>query len=449
LVQTPTGQQVPLEQVADVDIRIGPNQIQRENAQRRISLGFNVRGRDVESIVKELQGKVAKNLVLPAGYFITYGGQFENLLAAKKRLAIAVPISLLLILVMLYFAFNSVRQGLLVYSAIPLSAIGGVAALWLRGMPFSISAGIGFIALFGVAVLNGIVLISEFNQLKQAGVHDIRERILKGTRIRLRPVLMTACVASLGFLPMAISNGAGAEVQRPLATVVIGGLLTATFLTLFVLPVLYHRAEKGIPLPPKTKKMKANLFKKKRRVVSVFAMVLCSNALLAQLPISLPAAVDTALANNFGLQAARLRTQAAGQLEQAAVDLPHTAASVEYGSINSPYHDTKLGVSQAFSFPVVYRRQREFLQAQTRIDRLSEEAFRLQLKKDVTSLYYRLLVMQEKKRLLLQADSLFASFLQRQEQRFKVGDINVLEKTAAETQRMQIAVQLLQLEADQ
>lgn len=245
LIPIPGGQQIPLQQVAEVDIRVGPNQVQRENAQRRISVGFNVRGRDVESLVNELKSKVDRQLKLPAGYYITYGGQFQNLLEAKQRLSIAVPVSLLLILLMLYFAFNSIKQSLLVYSAIPLSAIGGVFALFLRGMPFSISAGIGFIALFGVAVLNGIVLITEFNLLKKNGVSNVKERILKGTKIRLRPVLMTASVASLGFLPMALSNGAGAEVQRPLATVVIGGLITATLLTLFVLPILYKWFEKS------------------------------------------------------------------------------------------------------------------------------------------------------------------------------------------------------------
>jgi len=350
---------------------------------------------------------------------------------------------------MLYFAFNSVQQGLLVYSAIPLSAIGGVFALWSRGMPFSISAGIGFIALFGVAVLNGIVLITEFNQLKQAGVHDIRERILKGTRIRLRPVLMTACVASLGFLPMAISNGAGAEVQRPLATVVIGGLITATFLTLFVLPVLYLWFEKNTPVLPKKPKMKVKVFKKKRRVASAVVLLLCGNALLAQSHITLPAAIDTALANHFGLQAAKLRTLAAVKNEGAAFDLPLTSTNLEYGSINSPYTDTRLNVMQAFSFPVVYRKQRAFYQAQTKSNQFGEEERRLQLKKEVTALYYQLLVMQEKKSLLLQADSLFSSLLLRQEQRFRAGDINVLEKTTAETQRMQLAAQLEQLQADQ
>ncbi len=244
LIATPNGTQIPLNAVAEVEIIEGPNQIQRENAQRRIIVGFNVRGRDIQSMVKELQGKAEQQMKLPPGYYITYGGAFENLVAAKKRLSIAVPVSLLLIFLMLYFAFTSVKQGLLIYSAIPLSAIGGIIALAIRGIPFSISAGIGFIALFGVAVLNGIVLVAEFNRLKKDGANDLKLIVTQGTKIRLRPVLMTAFVASLGFLPMALSHGEGAEVQRPLATVVIGGLLVATFLTLFVLPILYIMFEK-------------------------------------------------------------------------------------------------------------------------------------------------------------------------------------------------------------
>ncbi len=247
LVSTPQGSQIPLYQIADVSIRESVNQIQRENANRRIIVGFNVNGRDVESIVHDLQSGVESELKLPPGYYVTYGGAFENLTEAKKRLALAVPISLLLIFILLYFAFHSVKQGLLIYSAIPLSAIGGIFLLAARGIPFSISAGIGFIALFGVAVLNGIVLIAEFNRIRADGETDLTQTVIRGTKTRLRPVLMTALVASLGFLPMALSHNAGAEVQRPLATVVIGGLLLATFLTLFVLPVLYILFEKFAP----------------------------------------------------------------------------------------------------------------------------------------------------------------------------------------------------------
>ena len=239
LIATPQGTQIPLSTVATVAVEDGPNQIQRENSQRRIIVGFNVRGRDIQSTVHELQQKVEQQIKLPPGYFMTYGGAFENLEAAKTRLYVAVPVSLLLIFLLLYFAFGSVKQGLLIYTAIPLSAIGGIFALAIRGIPFSVSAGIGFIALFGVAVLNGIVLVAEFNRLKSEGYKNLKRIVIMGTKVRLRPVLMTAFVASLGFLPMALSHGEGAEVQRPLATVVIGGLLVATFLTLFVLPILY------------------------------------------------------------------------------------------------------------------------------------------------------------------------------------------------------------------
>ena len=244
LIPLANGQTIPLTQIAEVNLEKALMQISRDNTKRKITVGVNVLDRDVTSLVAEIQQVLDEQLELPPGYFITYGGQFENFQNATKRLTIAVPVALLLIFALLYLTFNSLKQATLIFTAIPLAAIGGIWALVLRGMPFSISAGIGFIALFGVAVLNGIVLIGYFNQLKQEGVTDVRKRILFGTQVRLRPVIMTALVASLGFLPMAISMSGGAEVQRPLATVVIGGLLTATLLTLVVLPILYEWIEK-------------------------------------------------------------------------------------------------------------------------------------------------------------------------------------------------------------
>lgn len=243
-ITSPSGAQIPLKQLAEIEFKIGPNQIQREDAKRRIIVAFNARGRDIASIVKELQAKIDKQVNFPTGYYTTYGGQFENLKEAQARLSVALPAALLLIFLLLFFTFNSVKQSILIFTAIPMAAMGGVFALLLRGMPFSISAGIGFIALFGVAVLNGIVLIAEFNRLKKEGETDLEEIVLKGTSIRLRPVLMTAAVASLGFLPMALATSAGAEVQKPLATVVIGGLVSSTALTLIVLPCLYIYFEK-------------------------------------------------------------------------------------------------------------------------------------------------------------------------------------------------------------
>ena len=235
----PDGGTLPFRQVAEISFEDAPAQITHEDGQRRIYVGFNVRGRDVQSTVEEIQGILDKELKLPAGYYYTYGGQFQNLQEATGRLMLAVPLALLVILCLLYATLKNVRETLFVFSAIPLSAIGGVWALWLRDMPFSISASVGFIALFGVAVLNGIVLIGQFNTFEKEGMTDVRKRIVEGCMLRLRPVIMTALVASLGFMPMALSTGDGAEVQRPLATAVIGGLLTATILTLIVLPSIY------------------------------------------------------------------------------------------------------------------------------------------------------------------------------------------------------------------
>ncbi|MEO8210286.1 MAG: CusA/CzcA family heavy metal efflux RND transporter [bacterium] len=239
LVASPDNLMIPLTQLAEIKIEEGPAEITRDNGKRRIVIQGNVRGRDIESFVEELKSKINSQLKLPAGYITEYGGTFKNLESASQRLLIAVPVSLFFIFALLFVTFNSVKQGLLVFSGIPFAVVGGIFALVVRDLPFSISAGIGFIALFGVAVLNGIVMIAYFNRLEAEGVTDIHERIISGTISRLRPILMTALVASLGFIPMAVSTGSGAEVQRPLATVVIGGLISSTLLTLIVLPVLY------------------------------------------------------------------------------------------------------------------------------------------------------------------------------------------------------------------
>jgi heavy metal efflux system protein len=238
-LKTGNGIGVSFGEVADISYVSGPAQISRENTKRRINIGIAVSNTDVETLVDQIKTELDSKIKLPAGYYLEYGGSFENLVKAKKRLSIAVPIALLLIFIFLYFTFNSLKQSLMIFTAIPLSAIGGIAALMIRGMPFSISAGIGFIALFGVAVLNGIVLIGYFNQLEKESDLPLYARVMEGVKVRFRPVIMTAAVASLGFLPMAISTSAGAEVQKPLATVVIGGLISATILTLIVLPVIY------------------------------------------------------------------------------------------------------------------------------------------------------------------------------------------------------------------
>lgn len=438
LIPTPTGLQVPLYQVADVSIREGPNQIQREDAKRRIIVGFNVRGRDVESVVKELSEKAGRQLALPSGYYITYGGQFENLVEARQRLSLAVPAALLLILVMLYFAFGSLKMGILIFTAIPLSAIGGVLALWTRGMPFSISAGVGFIALFGVAVLNGIVLIAEFNRLRQQGLHDIKHIVMEGTKIRLRPVLMTAAVASLGFLPMALSQGPGAEVQRPLATVVIGGLVTATFLTLVVLPVLYTWFTRER--------------KRKRRhpaAVATVLLLLIGSSVQAQTPVTLEALLQRADTAHKLLQRNEVQVRYWNTLQQGVFDPPRTQVGLEYGNINSFNNDTRFFLSQGFSWPVVYKRQREEYQAQEKAQREWAGWQRAELQREVKKAFYRLVDLAERKRLLRKLDSIYARMQEVAALRLRAGESTLLEKTTAEAQWQQWQLQLQELESDQ
>jgi cobalt-zinc-cadmium resistance protein CzcA len=438
LIPTSMGTQIPLYQVADVTIKESVSQIQRENAKRRIIVGFNVKGRDVQSIVKDLQTKIEKQIKFPSGYYVTYGGAFENLIAAEKRLSIAVPFSLLLIFLFLFFAFGSIKQGLLIYSAIPLSAIGGILFLALRGMPFSISAGVGFIALFGVAVLNGIVLFAEFNRIKAEGESDTKQIVLQGTKHRLRPVLMTAFVASLGFLPMALSNGAGAEVQRPLATVVIGGLLLATFLTLFVLPILYILFEKI------GKKNSANGNSKVIATIVLLTIFSFQNA-NAQQPINLQSAIDTAFKNNLSVKNEILNAEYQKKLKAVAVDIPQTNLTGEYGQINSFYNDTKFGISQSISFPTVYAKQKSLQNETYKSSVLNIAVKEAELKKQVSEVFYLLIYLEQKKNILLKNDSVYASFLEKANLRFAKGESNILEKTTAETQRGQISIQLSQL----
>ncbi len=424
LVELPSGQQVPLNVLARVAIEEGPYQIQREDAQRRITIGFNVRGRDVQSIVEELQAKVKKQVQLPAGYYATYGGQFENLQQATKRLAIAVPAALLLIFVMLFFAFRKFKYCLLIFSAIPLSAIGGIFALWIRDMPFSISAGIGFIALFGVAVLNGIVLITEMNRLKaEDNSSSIQEVIAQATETRLRPVLMTAAVASLGFLPMALSNGAGAEVQRPLATVVIGGLLSATLLTLFVLPSLYLLFEKKkiqIPMKP----------------LLVIVMMLSTWSLQAQ-PMKLEKLLALVKEKSPILKVGQLQEKYYTALKGTAKDIPKTQLITELGNYNSFNFDSRVSILQPFSAGMVYRKQELVLNSYLNTAEANTVIQQQVLEKMIRQLYLELQYLMAKKKILERADSVYGSFQRVAQLRFEKGESNLLEKTTLDNQVMQ------------
>ncbi len=435
------GHQIPLYQVADVRIEEGPYQIQRDNTRRRIIVAFNVRDRDVESIVKELRSKIETSMIFEPGYSVTYGGQFQNLVEARQRLLIAVPMALLLIFILLYFTFSSIKQGLLIFTAIPLSAIGGIYALWLRDMPFSISAGVGFIALFGVAVLNGIVLIAEFNRLKKEGVTDIFKRIYQGTAVRLRPVILTAAVASLGFLPMALSHSSGAEVQKPLATVVIGGLITATLLTLLVLPILYYYFEKGIKV------------KKAAVVTIIVTLMLPSFSVNAQESVhqfqSLEEVIQSAVDNNPNLKVADLQTQQVEMRKGTAWDIQKTQFSWTHGQYNSIHdNDNQFNVSQQFAFPTVYVNQSKLADTQIEQSHIEKAITQNELIYQVKTTYYQLWFEKHKQMLLQNQDSLFQRFAQAAALRYQSGESNLLEKATADSKVAEIKVMQQQNQSD-
>ncbi|MDE5491396.1 CusA/CzcA family heavy metal efflux RND transporter [Elizabethkingia meningoseptica] len=437
MISIKSGQQIPLSQVANISYKLGAAQISREQGKRRIVIGFNVSGRDVESVVKDIQQKLDKEIKLPSGYYFTYGGQFENLQAASKRLMIAVPVSLFLIFMLLYFTFHSFKQAALIFTAIPMSAIGGVFALLLRDMPFSISAGIGFIALFGVAVLNGIVLIGTFNQLEKEGETDVIKRVLEGTKTRLRPVLMTATVASLGFLPMAISTGAGAEVQKPLATVVIGGLVTATFLTLFVLPMLYIIF---------SKKIRGRMLKMKPIApVIVFFLLFLGQGLGAQTrSISVQQATDMALQNNLLMKSKDLNVMVSKALKPTAGELPQLSVSAQLGQYNSPTFDNSFAISQSIPFPTIFKARRELIASTIKSREIEKEISVNELLKQVRSYYYQIEYLQFNKSKLTDLDNLYQDFIRIATVRYNAGDIKKVEISTAETQKGEINLLLKQ-----
>jgi cobalt-zinc-cadmium resistance protein CzcA len=439
MIPTNIGSQIPLSQVATIDYKLGPAQISREAGKRRIVIGFNVADRDVQSVVEEIQKKLNNQVKLPSGYYFTYGGQFENLQEASNRLLIAVPVSLILIFVLLYFTFSSFKQAGLIFTAIPMSAIGGILALLLRGMPFSISAGIGFIALFGVAVLNGIVLIGIFNQLEKEGEKDVLKRVIEGTKIRLRPVLMTATVASLGFLPMALSSSAGAEVQKPLATVVIGGLVTATFLTLFVLPLLYIIFNSKINLKRKLKvKPIATI------VVLLLSLVgFTANAQTKDLS-SVDEAINIALKNNQIIKASDLEIDASKALKKTAGELPKLGFNAQLGQYNSTKFDQSFEVAQTIPFPTLFGAKKQLINAEIKAKELQKNLTVIELKTQVRTYYYQILYLQHNQKQLQQLDSLYSDFIKIAQLRYKTGDTKKVDISTAEAKKGEINLLLKQ-----
>ncbi|RZS97528.1 CusA/CzcA family heavy metal efflux RND transporter [Cecembia calidifontis] len=445
-INTPNGTQIPLREVANISYEPGPMQISRDNTNRRIYVGVNVRGRDVKSLVQEIQQKLNNQLELPAGYYIRYGGAFENLERATARLKVVVPIALALIFILIFFALRSFKQTAMIYIAIPLAAIGGVFSLWLRDMPFSISAGIGFIVLFGVAVLNGLVLISGWNKLKEEGVTDLGERIRQGARRRIRPIMLTALTDVLGFLPMAISTSAGAEVQRPLATVVIGGMISATLLTLFVLPILYRWTE--------TRSFTPSIGKSAVIVLLIGGFSMFAVPLKAQQADSLPAitieeAVNKAIANYPKIKSARLKIEQQETLKKTAWNLGNTqifteGEEIEKKSGRGVY--TTIGIQQQnidiFSIAPKLKVQKQKVVLAEAALNLSE----LELMQQVKQAYAAAYIARKNLELYNQLDSVYQEFQKAAQIRYEVEETSRLAYLAASNQVKQVTLQKEQME---
>ncbi len=437
------GQKIPLREVADITFEDAPAQISRDDTSRRIVIGVNVRNRDTQSLVEEMQNTLQQRLDLPPGYSVTYGGEFENLQRAQKRLSLVVPLALVLIFVILFISLRSLKQSLLIYTAIPFAAVGGVLALWLRSMPFSISAGVGFIALFGVAVLNGLVLISSLNELKADGVTDLKTRIRKATKSRLRPIFLTAVTDIVGFLPMALSGSSGAEVQRPLATVVIGGLFTATLLTLIVLPVLYSWFEKP-------KKMKLN-----PSITTVLILLLVSFSTQAQTgkdstAVSLDQLKQRAITNNPMLKADSLNISKNRKLQATAFNPSNTSffyseEEVPGNGVNQSNLGSGInsyGIGQNFDFPTTYIQRSQLLKQRTVVSEKSYQLQRNELERQVATAYYKWVNGYQKVQFYNRLDSLYTNFEKAAKLRYETGETTKLEQLNASSNRKQIELRL-------
>lgn len=442
-IPTPSGTQIPLQELAQIDYNFGPAKISRDNTHRRIVVGINVRNRDLQSVVDDCKKIIDNQIKLPAGYYIKYGGQFENLQSAKARLLIAVPIALFLIFVLLHFAFNSIKEAFMVYSAIPLSAVGGVFFLWIRDLPFSISAGVGFIALFGIAVLNGIVLIEHFKEMKHSSNIDLDKLIIRGASERLRPVLLTACAAALGFLPMAISSSAGAEVQRPLATVVIGGLFSATLLTMIVLPVLFKLLSE--------KKHKAEFDKNIITVLFVCFSVFGFSQNKSQNTAELDTLITHAIKNNKGIKAGELQVERYKTNIKTAYSFDKTNLYYSYDQNNLALNNLPLkvlGVQQKFQFPTIYKAQKQLYTAEYEREKSGLEISKNKLSLQVAQIYNTIVYLQNQEKMLRYLDSLYQNFAKASKRKFELGESNYLEKITAESKFKQVKTKLIQIEKE-
>lgn len=439
-IHTSAGVQIPLKEVAEISYQPGPMQISRDNTQRRVSIGINVRDRDIASLVAEIKDILDENLDLPAGYYIRYGGAFENFERAFDRLKVVVPVTLVIIFILIFFALRSFGQTMMIYMAIPLAAIGGIFSLWIRDMPFSISAGVGFIVLFGVAVMNGLILINGLNELKEEGIANVDERIRKGARRRIRPIMLTMLTDVFGFLPMAISVSAGAEVQRPLATVVIGGLVISTLLTLFVLPILYRWTE--------TSNFRPSFGKAGIMLIIVLFLSGASNYSAAQQPDTLPVislddAISRAKQSFPSLMASQLEVKKQKAQKATSYDLGNTEVFTGGEEIGG---DEALGI-----YTVAGVRQQDInifsIVPSIRLNRsrvgLSEAALNLteiELELQVKRAYAELSGFRQKMEIYLQLDSAFRDFQRIADLKYEVEETSKLAWLASVNQAKRVTI---------
>jgi len=446
-VPVANGTLIPLSELAEIDYTQGPAKISRDNTHRRVVVSVNVRNRDLQSVIMDIQRKVEKEIKLTPGNYIEYGGQFENLKNATKRLMLAVPVAMLLIFIFLHFAFKSLKDAVMIFSAIPLSTVGGVIFLWIRGMPFSVSAGVGFIALFGIAVLNGIVLIEHLKELQHKGMTSMRELIMTGTKNRLRPVMLTAGAAAMGFLPMAISSGAGAEVQRPLATVVIGGLFSSTLLTMVALPLLFEifYNVKGIKFFP------LRFIRSKSSLVVLFMILPKLSSYGQTSELKLNEVIAIALHSNQTIAADSLRVEESIALKRTAFSPDKT--TISYGSdqnniAENGYPLKVWGVEQSFNFPTLYTAEGKSRQIVVEMAETRMKIQKNELIRNVSAAFFNCQLLLNQQKLYHTLDSLYAQLLANSEKKAAVGEVGQLEVLNIKAKKSKISSQCNALTVD-
>lgn len=440
-IRTSEGIQIPVSEVATIDLVNGPLQINRDATKRRVVIGVNVRDADIQQVVESIRQTLEQHVTLKPGYYFEYGGQFENLQNAIRTLLVVIPVALMLILLLLFFAFKSVTYSLVVFSTVPLSIIGGILALWLRGLPFSISAGVGFIALFGVAVLNGILMINHFNALRESTTHRLSTGrvIARGTQHLLRPVFLTGLVASLGFVPMAVATSAGAEVQRPLATVVIGGLFVSTLLTLFVVPVFY-RLVGSAPL----------LLRRLLPVLMLPALMLLPLEGHSQQRVTLDEAVAMALENHPRLKSADAAVERTRAMRGESWELAPTTVDYSFGQLNgTERNDREISITQSFGSLLTPFYKNALVRRQTETGGHYRELVRREVVAEVKRAWSYYLYTQELCRLYADQNALAAELSRTSELRYQQGDITRLEQSMTATMAAEMRNRLFQAQEEQ